>query len=527
MMDRDRPVPAEAGVTRHVRALALAAALVTAACAAERSGGAAPSASVEASVGAPDAGDPYYPGAGNGGYDVQHYDLVFDVDMEADRIEAVATVTAIALHDLSRFHLDLHGLEVASVHVDGEAARYRRDGRELIVEPARTVRAGEELDVRVAYSGTPEPSPDPSVERMGVPGVGWWRTDSGVYIVSECIGAPSWFPCNDHPTDKATFSYRVTVDAPFVVAANGLLVGETQKGNERTYEWRASDPMATYLATMNIAPFEVRVEEGPRGMPLRLYYPEGAEEKELEPFARTAEMIEFFESRFGPYPFEAFGGVMAYEQLGGALETQTLPVYSRGAHESVVAHELAHQWFGDCVSPALWRDMWLNEGFAVYAEWLWREHTRGAEALERRAGQTYRFLRRREVGRPFDPGVQELFSGRVYLRGAWVLHALRREVGDPVFFEILRSWVEAHHDGNASTEDFVAHAERVAGRELDELFDTWLYGDVVPEVAEYERRSRRDESDEADEAREKRGGARPVEANASPPEDGPRDGSDD
>ena len=430
---------------------------------------------------------------GNGGYDVQHYELSLDVDMDADTLQGSATIRARALQPLSAFYLDLEHLEVKAVSVDGAVARSTHEGREVRVEPASPVLDGAEFTVEVDYGGKPDIAADPGVPF--VPGVGWWRTDSGVHVVSQCVGAATWFPCNDHPSDKATFGIRVTVSKPYVAAANGILVEEIDHGERRTFVWSAGDPMATYLATVNIADFQVQLSRAANGVPLRHYFPRDATPKEMEPFGRTGDMMERFEELFGPYPFESYGGVVSYERLGGALETQTLPVYSRGSGEVTVAHELAHQWFGNCVTPRDWKDLWLSEGFASYAEWLWREHDKGAEHLERRARQAYRYLRRAEVGSPHDPGLGELFSARVYVRGPWVLHALRRELGDEVFFRILRGWVHEHHDGTVDTEQFLAHCEAVAGRDLDAFFAEWLFSDVLPEVAEYE-----DEDEEEDES---------------------------
>ena len=438
-----------------------------------------------AHVGAPGLGDPYFPGAGNGGYDVQHYDVSLEVDPQGGEIEAEATLRVRATQDLRAFYLDLHELEVSGVWVDGTRAGFLHEAGELLVQATELLPEGSEFEVRVAYGGLPQLVPDRAAQAMGLAGIGWMKLDTGIHVLSECTGTPSWLPCNDHPTDKATFHMQVSVPHEYVVAANGILTREYRDEQWRIFHWEMNDPMATYLATINIAEFAVQVTEDPSGIPLRLYHPADADEEELSTFARTSEMLAYFTECFGPYPFDAYGAVLAHEAFGGALETQALPVYSRGAREGVVAHEMAHMWFGDSVSPAQWKDLWLNEGFAVYAGWLWTAHKNGPEALVRSARGAYRMARKREVGAPHDPGVEHLFGGEVYVRGALVLDALRRELGHEGVLEILRAWASEYGGGSASTADFVALAQRISGRELGVLFGGFLFGAQLPDVPEY------------------------------------------
>ncbi|MFT5287012.1 MAG: aminopeptidase N, partial [Planctomycetota bacterium] len=216
----------------------------------------------EPSAGASDIGDAYFPGSGNGGYDVDHYALDLKVDMESGGLQAIAMIDARATHALSSFNLDLSGLEVSAVRVGDTEAKFTRDGLELIITPMEPIAKGANFRTRIDYSGTPDVVHDASVATMGLKGTGWMRRESGVFVMSECVGAPGWFPCNDHPLDKATFSMQVTVAKPYVVASNGILAEEVDNGDSRTYVWRANDPMATYLATVNIAEFEVEISEG-------------------------------------------------------------------------------------------------------------------------------------------------------------------------------------------------------------------------------------------------------------------------
>ncbi|WP_443083875.1 M1 family metallopeptidase [Verrucosispora sp. WMMA2121] len=431
-------------------------------------------------AGSVDLGDPYVPGSGNGGYDVDHYRLVVRYDPADDRLTGSAEITATATHGLSRFNLDLSGLQVGSVTVDGASAEHRRDDGELVVTPARGLDAGSRFTVDVDYGGVPEADAD------GVLGSGGFQhTDNGAIALGQPHSAATWFPVNDHPSDKATYDLEVTVPDGLAALSNGVPGERTSADGWTTWRWAERSPMASYLTTLVIGDYRVRSEEH-AGKPMVTAVPDrlpvtGPAATSL---ARTGEIADFLTTRFGPYPFESYGGVVVSDgRIGYALETQSRPVYGPGffrggePNYSVVAHELAHQWFGNSVALARWGDIWLNEGFASYAEWLWEEHDGGRSAQRNFEIQ---YAATDWSRRTLDPGPGQMFSTAVYKRGALTVHALRRTVGDDAFFEILRTWTSERRNGTATTADFVALAERVSGRELGQFFDAWLTGTAAP-----------------------------------------------
>lgn len=428
-------------------------------------------------------GDPYFSSAGNGGYDVQAYDLRASVTIDGpDRIDAVVTITAIATRPLASFSLDLVGLELGDVTVDGGPAVVERDGAEVVVSTPRPIPSGETFTVVVPYSG--EPAGDGDAVQTLEDGGGW--LDLGAYsaVLAEPVGAARWIPCNDHPSDKALFSATITVPAPLEAVANGLLVERSDTGASSTFRWVAEEPMAPYLMTLAIGDYEL-IERPPIGDAVVMdAYPPDRVDLGRTAFGAFPDMVQFFSDRFGTYPFSAAGNIIVPGMPPTALETQTRSLFSEtlladGGTPELVAHELAHQWFGDAVTPATWRDIWLNEGPAVYSQWLWTEHIGGPSVIESAAAAYDPEDPDLDVP-PADPGVAELFGTSVYVRSAIFLVELHQRMGDQRFTTLLRTWVDRHRFGSATTAEFEALANEVNGEPLDDLMQPWLYGDELP-----------------------------------------------
>jgi hypothetical protein len=649
-------------------------------------------ASAAGTPGAAGIGDPYYPNAGNGGYDVSHYGLDLGYTPSNNRLTGVATITARATQELSTFNLDLEGLTVQSVTVNGAAATFRRGGGELVIDPAADLPNGVDFTTVVTYRGVPDTLGSAQLGTIS----GFMHTDDGALVAGQPEGAATWFPANDHPLDKAAFTFKVSVPKGLEVIANGELITRVNTGDRTVWTWDAKAPMAPYLATASIGQFQIRertvggikywdamdpdllkppkprsgkryaftgvgqpsykrltrtltvpaggaklsfwaqreteqyadyffVEARPAGSgswttlrdrnghtsrstgplctllleihPFLGHYMRerddnqcssrgssgtwnaaaGSSERwerwvvDLKPYAgrridlsltlasdnliqeggvfvddlaisggsktsfergldgwrrggapsgseanpngwrsgapssaprttgeiarsalnRQPAIISFLAGLFGPYPFTSAGSIVDdLRGLGFALENQTRPVYSRGffedratasASDAVVAHELAHQWVGDLVSVAGWQHIWLNEGFATYAEWLWGER-RGRETAQQRFNQNAA----RDARSAFwsvsigSPGKAKAFDTAVYDRGAMTLHALRQTIGDDAFFKLLKDWIAAHAGGNVTVQEFTTLAEQISGRDLDAFFNTWLYAKTKP-----------------------------------------------
>jgi aminopeptidase N len=387
--------------------------------------------------------------------------------------------------DLTRFNLDF-ALDPGAVRVNGLPARFSRTGTELEVTPARPLRSGNIMTVVVQYAGVPS--------KVVVDGyTAWRRTSDGATALGEPEIAAWWFPSNDHPLDKATFDVSVAVPDGTEVVSNGVLTRRTTERGWTRWNWRSTKPTATYLAFLAIGQYEIHTDAAPNGQPIVTAYAAGLGDSEGSAKAsveRTGEVVEFLSGFFGDYPFEAQGGVVPRGGFGFALENQTRPLYSprffqSGANMYVVVHENAHQWFGDSVSVAKWRDIWLNEGFASYAEWLWSA-AQNEGTTQEIFDYWYSTL---AADSPFwqvapgEPGAANIFDGAVYIRGAMTLQALRTAVGDRAFFDVLRTWASDRRYGNGTIEQFIELAEQRSGQQLDSLFRAWLFTAGKPAVS--------------------------------------------
>jgi aminopeptidase N len=437
--------------------------------------------------GAPGAGDPYFPDMGNGGYDVAHYDIGLKYDPATKGIQAVTRVTARATQNLSRFDLDFLGpLKISSLKVDGRAASYTRTGaQELVITPRKGIRDRRTFTVTVAYSGVPQRIDDDALGTSG-----WVATPDGAVMLNQPFGAATVYPVNDHPTDKATYSYTLTAPSGLTTLANGDLRAKRTAGGWTTTRWAVRNPMASELAMIAIGRYDVVTGRTKAGIP-NLTATDQAMAVKAEDAKKfheqTAEVTDFQNALYGRYPFTSTGGIVVKAGVGYALETQGRPVYDLGRRPgaipstSLLAHELGHQWFGDSVSPEKWADIWLNEGFATYAEWMYSA-AHGGESVQELFDETYATPADDGLwtGKVADPGRDHIFDGLVYDRGAMAVHVLRTKIGEKAFHRLLKAWPAAYRYGNASTNDFVRFAEKLSGKDLDSWAKAWLYSEGKP-----------------------------------------------
>ncbi|MFE0463666.1 M1 family metallopeptidase [Kitasatospora sp. NPDC058965] len=439
---------------------------------------AVPASAATPTPGAPGAGDPYYPTYGDGGYRISHYDLRLKYQPATDQLEGTATLLATATQDLSSFDLDF-ALNISEVLVNGHPAKFAVAGvQKVAVTPQTPLAAGSRATVVVRYAGVPS-----TVSTYGF--TAWQRTPDGAVIADEPEAAWWWFPSNDHPSDKATFDVSVLVPDGTQAISNGVLTSQSSKLGWTRYNWRENKPQATYLATLAVGKFDITTGTSPSGIPVLNAYSQDLGDNADAARAsveRTGELVDWLSGYFGPYPFSAAGGYVPNVPTHYALETQTRVFYSprqfaNGANASVVVHELAHQWYGDSVSLERWSDIWLNEGFATYAQWLWSEHE-GEGTAQQLADYVYGSHPDGDAFwtvKPGDPGAANQFDAAVYDRGALAIQVLRTTIGDQAFFALLKAWPAEHRYGNGTIAQFQALAERISGKKLDDLFRTWLY----------------------------------------------------
>ena len=419
------------------------------------------------------ADEPFFPHLGDRGYNARSYHVRLGFRPGRGTIAASTTMEATARGAVSRISLDFAGPRVSAVTVDGEPARFSRGGDKLRVRPAQGIVPGEAFTVAVHYAGTPHKITDPDGSQEG-----WYRTDDGALAVGEPLGTPAWIPCDNVPADKASFRFDLTVPASLKAVANGRLLRRAKGDGRTTYSWSEPKPMSTYLALANIGRGKL-VRSSVAGKPAWTLVDPRLDRRSRDALAALPEIVRFVSNVYGPYPFGSAGSVVDLApKLGYALETQSRPIYTFPPDLTTVVHETAHQWFGDAVGLKSWPNIWLNEGFATWTEWFYAERHGGRSAhgifsrLYRVPASTGAFWE----PPPGHPGTaKNLFATSTYVRGGMALEALRLKIGTKPILRLLRTWVTNHRYGSGDIKEFVALAEQISGRRLDDFFQRWLY----------------------------------------------------
>ncbi|MFC5907208.1 M1 family metallopeptidase [Streptacidiphilus monticola] len=425
--------------------------------------------------------DSYFPGHGDPRYRVHRYELTLDYRPAPNRLSGSARISCINGPDpLPEVVLDFAEFRVHRLLLDGRQVRWTHRAGKLRLRPARPLAPGQAFTAEVGYAGNPRP------QRSPWGGLGWEELTDGALVASQPIGAPSWYPCNDRVGDRAAYLVSMTAPASYSVVGNGRLLTRTAHAGATTWVWDQPAPTASYLTTVQIGRYldEPLGEGSP--VPQTLHAPQRLLASARHDFARQPQMAALFTELFGPYPFGEYAVVVVDEDLDVPVEAQGLSVFGanhvdgfRGS-ERLVAHELAHQWFGNAVGIADWRHIWLNEGFAKYAEWLWSERSGGRPA-EAHAADAHAHLAALPQDLVLaDPGRKLMFDDRLYRRGGLVLHELRRLLGDTGFFALVREWA-GRREAVVTTADFTACAQRHSAVPLDGFFRAWLFQGPLPQ----------------------------------------------
>ncbi|MGE5861404.1 MAG: M1 family metallopeptidase [Ignavibacteria bacterium] len=411
--------------------------------------------------------------------DVLHYDLHIDLYPDQKALKGSAAIT-MKLLDKNLKSIDLNfydNMKISKILLNGAEKDFINEKTRLTIPLANPESSGDSLQLKIIYEGNPIRA------GLGALTFGEIYNKSVVYNLNEPIYASTWFPCNDMPADKALLDIYITNDSSKTSVSNGKLIGVSVDGQRKTYHWRTVYPISTYLICIYSADYmsftdKYISEDRTDTMSIEYYvFPEHLEFAKKD-FEEHPKMIKYFSGTFGEYPFlkEKYGVAEFLWQLG-AMEHQTITgigsnfLNGRKFFNDIYVHELSHHWWGDCVGPATWKDIWLNEGFATYCEALYAESKSGPAALQSTMRSKYN---ENFKGTLYDPG-DNLFSFTVYDKGGWVLHMLRWETGDSAFFKILRKYFEKYKYSTASTEDFKNICEEISGKNLTKFFEQWVY----------------------------------------------------
>ncbi|XVV11662.1 M1 family metallopeptidase [Actinoplanes sp. CA-131856] len=425
--------------------------------------------------------DKLYPARGTAALDVLHYDLKLAWQPTTRTLTGTATLRIRPTADATQIKLDFKPYVLDEVTVDGVATKGAKVTAEKLVVPA-TVKSDEPVTLTVGYHGRPATTPMPS-NRGDVEPLGLTVTEDGsLWTMQEPFGAFTWYPANDQPSDKALYDIAVTVPAGWSAIAAGTPAG--QSGN--TFRYRSTDPMASYLQTLAVGKYKKVTAKGPNGLPLTYWYRPGTDERLLPSLKKSPQFIGFLEKRFGPYPFPT-GGIVIVDSASG-METQQMITmggrparFDPAAYEEDLLHEYAHQWFGDSITPSSWTDLWLNEGWATYAQFLYQQSIEGFSdaALESYLRKNDASLRAR-LGPPGSPKAGNFAESNVYICPAAMLKELNDALGDAKFFALGQAWVQTQKNTQQDRASFIAFVNKQTGKDFTKLINSWLDGKSTP-----------------------------------------------
>jgi hypothetical protein len=420
------------------------------------------------------------------GFDVSKYDINLNVDYQTHYISGVVKAWVTAEETLTGIDYNLVGLAVSQVRVDNTITTFTQQNGILHIN--LNAASGQEFLTEVTYAGTPQLSPAPY-------NIGIIFSTNTVFTISDPDAARYWWPCFDHPWDKALVDLHIRLRSDWLVACNGLRDSIIDNGDgTKTHNWLGSNPMTTYLVCFTAGPYQ-EINQTTGNVPIQNFVLASQYNNALVDFSNLPSILQFYATQFGPYPFEKYGNAVVSMSTYGAMEHQTMTTLGNylitGNHsgELTIAHELAHSWYGNCLTPLTFKDVWLSEGFATYAEFLWSHHQDGwqtaCDFMENNFHQYYINWESANSGLQniiYDPPFNYYFYPQSYEKAASVLHMLRLKIGNTAFFQLLQNWFTTFHNGNVVTAEFQAMAEQLSGLDLDQFFQQWIYSRGIPAV---------------------------------------------